>query len=560
MLRSGAIPALPGGRTRFKPVALLVVSGILAAPSAARAEAGDYLSFAKSSSMTQNTTNVINGTPQPGTLLHLNGPRLVVRSVPLGQIKAGETIKAFSEVEVTNDLVTKAPNDPSGTDVFHDIAAAAQLIVADSPTATTGIEVSEDQGNYVTPEMHHWVFQKSGSYTATQTLSGRHLNVVMWAYSSQPLTDCWTFPRASYPSPQVPRQCGMDVFYNHGHLSVLRDSTLSAAPAGAWPFSAQQFSGGSVPEASPPDVPVTYAGQPAEYIVALSRPIGTLKAGDVLTARSELQVDARDVVRSSTACNVMVASQLYLSPSPDSLTGARQIGLGSSYNFTGRGGRAIKNLERGVVPSSTSFVLDKAYTTPRHVLLRVWAAGNSACQASGNGIRVKLDQPRSFMQVVRYRPEQQANVVADTYNSGNSSERASHLDVVTRQPVSLYSVKLQGLAPGQLIEALAELEVDTAYHRAGVHTTFVLAGSAAATSGTPLQVDNYTEVSPFMASLAVHDSTAWVVPSGVSGTRYLNLVAYGEYLQTLGTAPDNTIAIAPDDGRLVVQRIRPRTP
>ena len=63
--RSGAIPALPGGRTRFKPVALLVVLAILAVPSAARAEAGDYLSFAKSSSMTQNTTNAMSGTPSP---------------------------------------------------------------------------------------------------------------------------------------------------------------------------------------------------------------------------------------------------------------------------------------------------------------------------------------------------------------------------------------------------------------------------------------------------------------------------------------------------------------
>jgi hypothetical protein len=34
------------------------------------------------------------------------------------------------------------------------------------------------------------------------------------------------------------------------------------------------------------------------------------------------------------------------------------------------------------------------------------------------------------------------------------------------------------------------------------------------------------------------------------------LVAYGRYLQTLGTAPDNNISIAPDDGRLVVQRFR----
>ena len=110
--------------------------------------------------MTANTTNVINGQPQPGTLLPLNGATLVVRSIPLGTIKAGETIKALSEVEVTNDLVTQ---DGGGTNQFHDVAAALSLVIADSPTATSGIEIAEDQGNFVTPQVHHWTFEKSGT-------------------------------------------------------------------------------------------------------------------------------------------------------------------------------------------------------------------------------------------------------------------------------------------------------------------------------------------------------------------------------------------------------------
>ena len=85
----------------------------------------------------------------------------------------------------------------------------------------------------------------------------------------------------------------------------------------------------------------------------------------------------------------------------------------------------------------------------------------------------------------------------------------------------------------------------------------MVANSPTATTGTSLQADHFTEVRPYMASLPIHDSAAWVVPSGVSGTRYLNLVAYAQGLQTLGTAPDNNISIAPDDGRLIVQRSRP---
>jgi hypothetical protein len=253
----------------------------------------------------------------------------------------------------------------------------------------------------------------------------------------------------------------------------------------------------------------------------------------------------------------MVASRLYLSPSPSSLSGAVPIGTEGGQNFTGRGERLIKTLEQGIVPSSATFKLGQSYTSPMYVVLRVWTKGSSACELYGNGIRVQLGQAQSFMHLMRYRPESQARLVADTYNSGDNSERASFLDVEAGLPATVYSLQLPNLAPGQLLEALAETEVDTAFHRAGVHTSFVLANSPTATTGTSLQTDNFTEVSPYMASLPIHDSTAWVVPSGVSGTRYLNLVAYAQRLQTLGTAPDNNISIAPDDGRLVVQRFRP---
>jgi hypothetical protein len=60
-----------------------------------------------------------------------------------------------------------------------------------------------------------------------------------------------------------------------------------------------------------------------------------------------------------------------------------------------------------------------------------------------------------------------------------------------------------------------------------------------------------------MGSLPINDSASLLVPSGVTGTKYLNLVASAQLLQTLGTAPDNNVTVAPDDGRLVVQRFRP---
>jgi hypothetical protein len=191
-----------------------------------------------------------------------------------------------------------------------------------------------------------------------------------------------------------------------------------------------------------------------------------------------------------------------------------------------------------------------------YVVLRAWTLGNSACALYGNGIRVQLSQPQSFMHVMRYRTEAKPKLVADAYNSGDNSERTSALDSILGTPAVVYSLPLTKLAPGQLIEALGELEVDTAYHRAGVHTTFVLADGPTSTTGTSLDPDHFTEVNPYMASLPINDSAALTVPAGVSGTKYLNLVAYAQQLQTLGIAPDNNVSIAPDGGRLVVERFR----
>ncbi len=70
----------------WKLASVLALALTLAAGAASQAlaEEGQLLGYAKSSSMTANTTNVINGTPQPGTLLPLNSAALVVRSIPLG--------------------------------------------------------------------------------------------------------------------------------------------------------------------------------------------------------------------------------------------------------------------------------------------------------------------------------------------------------------------------------------------------------------------------------------------------------------------------------------------
>ena len=538
---------------RLRGLFLALICVALWVPAAAAAEQPDLLGYSKSSSMTSNTTNVVNGQPQPGTLLMLNDQKLAVRSVPLGTIEAGETIEALSEVEVTNDLVTK---DGGGANVFHDVGAHLTLVIADSPTATTGLPVAAEQSTTVTPEVHHWTFEKSGSFTATQDVTGRYLNLVMWAHSDENLTNCWTFPRSSLPNPQQPRACGLDVNYDRGHLSAFRTGPAGVSPGGAFPFSFEDFSGQSVPQTQPADVPTTYSGDPAQMVVAMARPIGDLETGDVLTVHSELEMDGRDVVRSDVSCNIGLQTALFIGPSPTSLSGAIAIGTEGGNNLTGRGAHEIKTLERAVVPSSATYQATADHSG-QYVLLRSWTIGNSACKAFGDGIRVKLDQSRSFLRIARYRPEQQAGLVVKTSNAGLGSELATELDLGTGAPVTVYSQRVDDLLPGDRLEALSEVQAETINDRAAVHSELVLADSPTATSGTPLQPENFTEINPWMESLPIHDSADWTVPAGILGDRYVNLLMWGEPLQSTATPPDDSVAIAPDRGGLVVRQVRP---
>jgi hypothetical protein len=344
------------------------------------------------------------------------------------------------------------------------------------------------------------------------------------------------------------------VNYNRGHLSALRTGAAGVAPAGALPFSLEDFSGQSVAGTQPADVPTTYSGDPAQLIVAMARPIGDLEAGDILAAHSELEVDARDVVRSDVSCNIGFQSELFIGPSPTSLAGAVPIGTEGGNNFTGRGEHSIKTLEQGVVPSSATYQATQNLSS-RYVLLRVWTIGNSACKLFGNGIRAKLDQQRSFLRILRYRPEAAADLVVN--GSGTNSELAGDLDLPTEDRVTVYSQKIANLLPGDRIEALSEVETGTVHDRAAVHSGLIVADSPSGTSGTPIQPENFTEINPWMVSLPIHDSAAWTVPAGIVGDRYVNLVMWGEPLQSTATPADDSIAIGPDGGQLVVRQIRP---
>lgn len=95
----------------------------------------------------------------------------VIYSIPAPEIFAGDLVRFTAMYEVTNPYT-------------YNVMSARYTVIADSPTATTGIPLSEAAGQNVTPGTHHMLMPDYGGWVADQTLTGKYINIVGYAASS----------------------------------------------------------------------------------------------------------------------------------------------------------------------------------------------------------------------------------------------------------------------------------------------------------------------------------------------------------------------------------------
>lgn len=101
----------------------------------------------------------------------ITGTPVVAQSIRLDNLKAGEILDVSQEIAVTND-------------VGRAVTTSAAIILAGSPTQTSGTVIAPSNGLTITPSMHHWVFAKSGNLNITQAAGARYVNVVLTAEPS----------------------------------------------------------------------------------------------------------------------------------------------------------------------------------------------------------------------------------------------------------------------------------------------------------------------------------------------------------------------------------------
>lgn len=94
----------------------------------------------------------------------------VVFSVEVPDLAIGDVLIALGEIQVTNPYTYNA-------------MLGSQVILADTPTATAGTEVTEAATTNITPAMHHYLMARVGSHVASRS-DRRFANLVAYASAS----------------------------------------------------------------------------------------------------------------------------------------------------------------------------------------------------------------------------------------------------------------------------------------------------------------------------------------------------------------------------------------
>lgn len=121
--------------------------------------------------------------------------KIILFSQALTNIQQGEVIQVMCQFETTNDL-------------GFNVMIASQVILADSATALTGLEITEASGFNISKNMHHGKTVEVGTIQSPEAFPTMYVNVIAYAAST-----------ASTPGDVL------TVEQDYGRLSVLRFST-----------------------------------------------------------------------------------------------------------------------------------------------------------------------------------------------------------------------------------------------------------------------------------------------------------------------------------------------
>ncbi len=233
----------------------------------------------------------------------------------------GDTLRVLSEIGLTNDIATR--NRQSGAYWWYGewryrVTAAASVILADSPSAVTGIPIVNSGPETIAANKHHGQIRLRNDWRAPYRSYVSYVNVVIWAK----MTDTNNLPNHCYrrqgAAYDFGGSCRLTIDAYHGKLDLLRFRAVDAGGVSGWTSTT-----------SAERVAYVRAWNKPRKVV-YSIPLGDIRAGDLFTASAEAVVSSNFTGFSSA----LATGFLMIGDFPGAVDGGPVIGRHNGWNLT----------------------------------------------------------------------------------------------------------------------------------------------------------------------------------------------------------------------------------
>jgi hypothetical protein len=408
-----------------------------------------------------------------------SGEAKVLYSLPISSIKAGETLRATGNFELTGSH-------------SYQVSASARLLLGSNPTDTNGALVTPRANTTFTPQMSRLTMPIDGVYRAISDLGTQYLKLIVKA-----------------PAYEAKAGDTLGVVSNSGRLAVTR-----YAPT-AGPTSVPTHELGSCSSTSEQ---ITVIAVDSSWHSVLSCDMGEISTEDLLELSGQLEVgntNSSNVRLESRVLSATTSTGTEPGPNGYILSEDTSDTLTSSNRFA----RIVQSNENSANSSSKHYV---------NLLVRAVPLGG------GSFTPLTIEAGSAMLNVLRFKPNPGNPAEVMRPGTMEVSNRNSLIEqgavpfaAESKSPIVVNSIPIHGLAKGDVIRAHGVLTADLdGGEAAPVETELIMADNATATTGETVARRSGDTIPTAQQVHTITKSATFVAPKASFADKYLNFVVY----------------------------------
>lgn len=403
----------------------------------------------------------------------------VVYSLPIPSVRAGETLRATGNVELTGSH-------------SYAISASERLVLGSSPSNAEGTVVTPRANSTITPQMSRLTLPVDGVYNATSDLGTQYLKLVVKAPAFE--------PKAGDTLAVVP---------NSGRLAVTRYTPTT----GPTSLPTDELQSCSTASEQITTIPVD-----SQWRSVLSCNMSEISTEDLLELSGQLEVGNINGTNVKLESRVLAATTS-TGVEPGSNGWIISEDTSDTLTSNNRFARIVQSNEASTNGASKHYV---------NLLVRAVPLGG------GSFTPLTVEPESAVLKVLRFKPNPGNPANSMLPGTLENSSWDSVIDKSTvpfaaedKSPVVVNSAPIYGLAKGDVIRAHGVFTADlNGGESAPIETELVLADSKTATAGETVARHSGETIPTAQQIHTITKNATFVAPKASAADKFLNLVVY----------------------------------